>query len=118
LNSLEGGVQSDDFVFELGFSLGGSSESFFEILDFFLEFNDLILLFVEDSGVIHGSVSSLGIFDGEVDSSFEETFNFVFEEKESSIELLSFVSGDDNFVASREELVLEFEEGSLEVAKN
>jgi hypothetical protein len=87
-------------------------------LDFFFEFNDLVLLFVENSSVIHGSVPTLGIFDGEVDSSFEETFNFVFEEEKSSIELLSLVSSDDNFVASREELILEFEKSSLEVAKN
>lgn len=118
LDSLEGGVQSDDFIFKLDFSLRGSSESFFEVLDFLFEFNDLVLLFVENSSVIHGSVSTLRIFDREVDSSFEETFNFVFEEEKSSIELLSFVSGDDNFVASREELILEFEKSSLEVAKN
>lgn len=118
LDSLEGSIQSDDFVFKFRLSLWGSSESFFEVLNFFFKFNDLVFFFVEDTGIIHGSVSSLGILDWEVDSSFEETFNFVFEEEQSSIKLLSFVSGDDNFIASREELILEFEESTLEVGEN
>ena len=118
LNSLEGSIQSDDFVFKFSFSLGSPSESFFEVLYFLFEFDDLILLFVEDSGVIHGSVSSFGVLDWKVDSSFEKTFNFVFEEEQSSIKLLSFISGDDNFVASREELILKFKESSLEVVEN
>ena len=118
LDSLEGSIQSDDFVFELRLSLGSSSEPFFEVLDFLFEFDDLVLLFVEDAGVIHSSVSSFGILDWEVNSSLEETLNFVFEEKQSSIKLLSFISGNDNFVASREELILEFKESSLEVVEN
>lgn len=106
LNLSEGCVQSYNLLFKFVFSLWGSSESFFEVLDFLLKFNNLVFLFVKNSSVIHGSVSFFLVLDWEVNSSLEKSFNFVFEKKQSSVQLLSFISSNDDFLTSWEELVL------------
>lgn len=78
----------------------------------------MVFFFIEDSSIIHSSKSTFLVFDWKVDSSFKKSFNLMFEKEQSSIQLLSSISGNNNFIAAWKELILEFEEGSFEVAKN
>ena len=97
----------------LEFTLSGtrSSESLFKVLNFLLKFNDLVLLFVEEAGVIKGSFS---FFSGVVDFTFQQSIDFMFKKEEPAIEDLSLVSSNDDAGARAEELFLEFEDGSSE----
>jgi hypothetical protein len=45
-----------DFIFKFNLSGGGLAKSFFEVVDFLFQFNNLVLLFIQDSGVIEDSV--------------------------------------------------------------
>lgn len=45
-------LKSNDFVLEFDFPSSSSSQSFFEVLDLFLKFNNLSFLFVEESGEV------------------------------------------------------------------
>lgn len=69
-------------------------ESCFEVLDLFLEFNNLVFFFVEKSGEVEVSGSSFKVLGGVLNSSSEETIEFVFEKQESPIEIGSFLGLD------------------------
>ena len=86
------GLEGNDFVLELDFSSSSSSQSFFEILDLLLKLNNLGFLFVEESGEVEVSGSTLIIDGGVLDSSSEESVKFVFDQEESSIEFISVLS--------------------------
>lgn len=86
------GLEGNDFVLELDFSCSSSSQSFFEILDLLLKLNNLGFLFVEESGEVEVSRSTLIIDGGVLDSSSEESVKFVFDQEESSIEFISVLS--------------------------
>jgi hypothetical protein len=61
-------------------------------LDLLLKLNNLGFLFVEKSGEVEVSRSTLIINGGVLDSSSEESIKFVFDQEESSIEFISVLS--------------------------
>jgi len=60
-------------------------------------------------------MTSFLVFNCKAYSSFKESFNFMFQKKESSIQLLSSVSSNHNILASWEKFIFKFKEGPFEV---
>jgi hypothetical protein len=108
------GFKGNDLVLKFDFPSSSSSQSFLEILDLLLEFNNLVFLFVEESGEVKVSGSTLIIDGGVLDSSSEESIKFVLDQKESSIELISVLALNGESVVAGEVVGSEFEDGVFE----
>lgn len=112
------GVELRDFVFEFDFSGACSSESLFEVLDFLFEFNNLVFLFVEEVGEVEVSGSSFEVLGRVLDSSSEESIEFVLEKQEPLVQVGPFFSLDGDDSGSGEIVSLELADGVLESGKN
>lgn len=111
-------VELRDFVFEFDFSSACSSESLFEVLDFLFEFNNLVFLFVEEVGEVEVSGSSFEVLGRVLDSSSEESIEFVLEKQEPLVQVGPFFSLDGDDSGSGEIVSLELADGVLESGKN
>lgn len=105
-----------DFIFKFNLSGSGLAKSFFKIVDFLLQFDDLVLLFVKDSGVVEDSV---GLASGHVvDFTFQQSLDFGFEQKQALFELRLFLAGEHCFFGTEIELVDHGQEDVLESSKS
>jgi len=59
-------------VFELGLAGGGPAEALLEVVDLLLELDDLVLLLVEEVGVVELPGAALGVLQREVDAPLEQ----------------------------------------------
>jgi hypothetical protein len=71
-------------------------------MNFFFEFDDLVLLFVQQASVVELSGSTLIIGRLEKDFSSEEAFDLVLKEEKSFVEVLSLFALDNNSVIGLE----------------
>ena len=53
------GVKLLDMIFKFELSRSGPPQSLFKVVNFLLEFDDLVLFLVQQDGIIHHSVASL-----------------------------------------------------------
>lgn len=79
-------------------------EPLLEVEDLPLELDDLIFLLIEQTSVIEVS-RSVGILDGELNTSAQETINLVFNEQQSSIEVVSLLALELQTITSAEEVL-------------
>ena len=67
-------------------------------MDFLFEFDDLVFFFIQKAGVIELPGASFVIDSLEKNFSSEKSIDFVFEEKESLVKVLSLFALDDDGV--------------------
>lgn len=72
-------------VLEFQLSGGCSSQSFLEVIDFLLQFDDLVLFFVQKNGVIHNPMPSLLVLYRILNLPLHQTFNLVLKKEQSSV---------------------------------
>lgn len=84
-----------------------------QVLDLLLKFNNLILFFVEDAGVVQDT-AGLSFLHAVVYPSLQEAVDLVFEEEDPAFEEFSSVALDDDgfLLAAGEELLLELKEST------
>lgn len=82
-------------------------------MDLLLKFNNLILLFVEDAGVVQNP-TGLSLLHAVVDPSLQQSVDLMFEEEDPAFEEFSSVALDDDgfLLAAGEELLLELKEST------
>lgn len=88
-------------------------EPLLEVEDLPLELDDLIFLLIEQTSVIEVS-RSVGILDGELNTSAQETINLVFNEQQSLIEVVSLLALELQTITSAEEVLAESKDSVLQ----
>lgn len=107
-------LEGSDLFLEFFLSDFGSSQSFFQIFNPLLKFDDIALSLMHDRAVIEGSLSALEVLGGVFDSSSQQSVDLVLDEKEPSIELVSLLPLDRQAGVGGEEIGPELKEGVSE----